>query len=168
MLCRACKTNYGNKAAELLACIFLSKLIVSVKKAVVGLLNVRNVFCWSNSQISLWWIIQVWEDWKVWIKNRVPVIRKNVAPEYWMYVLTDINPADVTTRLLSPNAFVSCEMWWKDPEFLHLENIDMSCHNFLRPGEVSEEQKVETVLLAGSGKFFGIGEVVVNSRFRSL
>ena len=44
MLCRACKTNYGNKAAELLACIFLSKLIVSVKKAVVGLLNVRNVF----------------------------------------------------------------------------------------------------------------------------
>ena len=80
MLCRACKTNYGNKAAELLACIFLSKLIVSVKKAVVGLLNVRNVFCWSNSQISLWWIIQVWEDWKVWIENRVPVIRKNVAP----------------------------------------------------------------------------------------
>ena len=29
---------------ELLACILLSKLIVSIKKAVAGLLNVRNVF----------------------------------------------------------------------------------------------------------------------------
>ena len=85
-----------------------------------------------------------------------------------MYVPTDTNPADVTTRLLSPNAFVSCEMWWKDPEFLHLENIDMSCHNFLRLEKVSEEQNVKTVLFAGSEKFFGIGEAVVNSRFRSL
>ena len=165
MLCRACKTNYGNKAIELLAYILLPKLIASVKKA---LLNVRNEFCWSNSQISLWWIRQVWEDWKVWIENWVQAIRKNVAPEYRMYVPTDTNPADVTTRLLSPNAFVSCEMWWKDPEFLHLENIDMSCHNFLRLEKVSEEQKVKTVLFAGSEKFFGIGEAVVNSRFRSL
>ena len=85
-----------------------------------------------------------------------------------MHVPTDTNPVDVTTRLLSPNAFVSCEMWWKGPDFLHLENIDTPCQNFLRPGEVSEEQKIKTVLLADSEKFFGIGEVVDNSRFRSL
>ena len=43
-----------------------------------------------------------------------------------MYVPTENNPADVPpTRLLSPNAFVSCEMWWKGPGFLYLENIDM-------------------------------------------
>ena len=77
-----------------------------------------------------------------------------------MYVPTDTNPVDVTPRLLSPNAFVSCEMWWKGPDFLHLENIDTPCQNFLRPGEVSEEQKIKTVLLADSEKFFGIGEVV--------
>ena len=59
-------------------------------------------------------------------------------------------------------------MWWKGPDFLHLENIDTPCQNFLRPGEVSEEQKIKTVLLADSEKFFGIGEVVDNSRFRSL
>ena len=39
---------------ELLAYVLLSKLIVSVKKAVAGLLNVQNVFCLSDSQISLW------------------------------------------------------------------------------------------------------------------
>ena len=38
----------------------------------------------------------------------------------------------------------------------------------MRPGKVSEEQKIETMLLASSERFFGIGEVVDNSRFRSL
>ena len=87
-------------------------------------------FCWSDSQISLWWIRQIRKDCKVWVENRVQVIRKNVAPNYWMYVSTDTNPGDVTTRLLSPNACISCEMWWKGPDFLQLENIDMPCQNF--------------------------------------
>ena len=43
----------------------------------------------------------------------------------------------------------------------------MPCQSFLRSGEVPEEQRVETVLFAGSEKLFGIGRVV-NSRFRSL
>ena len=110
----------------------------------------------------------MWKYWKVWVTNRVQVIWKNVALQCWMYVPIDTNPADITTRLFSPNTFVSCEMWLMGPDFLHLENIDMPCQNFLRPGEVSEEQKVETVLFASTEKFFGIGEVVDNSRFRSL
>ena len=81
---------------------------------------------------------------------------------------TDINPADITTRSLSPNTFVSCEMWWKSLDFLQFENIDMPCQEFLRPGGVSEEQKAETVLFAGSEKAFGIGKVMDNGRFRSL
>ena len=112
---------------ELLVCVLLPKLIVSAKKAVAGLLNVRNVFCWSDLQISLWWIRQIRKDWKVWVENRVQIIRKNAGPEYWMYVLTDTNPVDVTTRMLSPNVFVSCEVWRKGPHFLYLENIDMQC-----------------------------------------
>ena len=43
----------------------------------------------------------------------------------------------------------------------------MSCESFLKPVEVSEEQKVETVFFAISEKIFGIGEVVGNSQFRS-
>ena len=85
-----------------------------------------------------------------------------------MHVLTDINPADITTRLLSPNTFVICELWWKDPDFLQFENIDVPRQSFLRPGKVSEKQKVETVLFAGSEKALGIGEMMDNSQFRSL
>ena len=85
-----------------------------------------------------------------------------------MYVPTDINPADITTSLLSPNALVSCELWQKDSDFLQFENIDMPCQKFLNSGEVSEEQEVETVLFAGIEKVSGIGEMVDNSRFRSI
>ena len=90
------------------------------------LLNVRNVFCWSDSQISLWWVRQVWKDCKVWIENRVQVIRKNMAPKYWTYVPTDINLADKTTRLFSPNTFVSCELCWKGTDFFNLKIL--ICH----------------------------------------
>ena len=44
----------------------------------------------------------------------------------------------------------------------------MLCQSFLRLEEVSEEQKVETVLFVGRKKFFGIGEMVDNSWFTSL
>ena len=108
----------------------------------------------------------VWKDCKVWIENRVQVIRKNMAPKYWTYVPTDINLADKTTRLFSPNTFVSCELCWKGPDFFNLKIL--ICHvSFLRPGEVSEKQKAETVLFADSERAFGIGELMDNSRFRS-
>ena len=83
----------------------------------------------------------MWKYWKVWVKNRVQVIWKNVALQCWMYVPIDTNPADITTRLLSPNAFVSCEMWWMGPDFLHLENIDMPYQNFLRPGKFLKNRR---------------------------
>ena len=31
--------------------------------------------------------------------------------EFRLFGTTDTNPADITTRLLSPNASVSCEVW---------------------------------------------------------
>ena len=71
---------------------------------------------------------------------------------------TDINPADITTRLLPRNTFVGCELWWKGPDFLQFENIGMPCQSLFRLKEVSEEQKAETVLFAGSEKAFGIGK----------
>lgn len=52
------------------------------------------------------------------MENRVQIISKNVAPEYWIYVPTDSNPENIATRLLLPNAFVSSELCWKGPEFL--------------------------------------------------
>ena len=34
------------------------------------------------------------KDWKLRVENRVQIVQKNVAPENWLYVPTDRNPAD--------------------------------------------------------------------------
>ena len=39
---------------ELMACLLLSRLMVSVKLAVEKEVSVKNIFCWTNSQIPLW------------------------------------------------------------------------------------------------------------------
>ena len=50
---------------KLLACILLSKLVVSVINAVRLEVQVRNVFCWTDSQIAVWWIKQSNKRWNV-------------------------------------------------------------------------------------------------------
>ena len=43
---------------ELMACLLLNKMMVSVKLAVEKEVSVRKIFCWPDSQIALWWIQQ--------------------------------------------------------------------------------------------------------------
>ena len=66
---------------ELMACLLLSRLMVSVKLAVEKEVSVKNIFCWTDSQIALWWIRQRRKEWKIWVQNRVETIRENVNVE---------------------------------------------------------------------------------------
>ena len=111
-----------------MACVLLTGLMTEVKKAIEKEVVVRdeNVFCWSNSIVSLWWTKQVSKKWKVWVHNRVLIIRKLVGPERWFYVPTSVNPADVAMRVLSPRKFSESEFWWKGPNFL-------TCEKEIRP-----------------------------------
>ena len=56
---------------ELIACLLLSRLMVSVKLAVEKEVSVKNIFCWTDSQITLWWIRQRRKEWKIWVQYRV-------------------------------------------------------------------------------------------------
>ena len=124
----------------------------------------KNFYCWSDLQILLWWIKKDKKDWKTWIENLVQVVRKNVRPECWMYIYTSHTPAGIATRILWLVVFVSSKLWWKGLEFLGNENIKIPRF----PEEVSEEEKVETVLFVGSKKVIGLGVVLDYTRFESL
>ena len=57
--CRvASMKNLSIPRLELLAWVLLSKLVASVINAVILEVKVRNVFCWTDSQIAVWWIKQ--------------------------------------------------------------------------------------------------------------
>ena len=77
---------------ELLACVLLSKLVVSVINAV------RKVFCWTYSQISEWWIKQSNKRWNARVQNRVEIICNNISSVHWFHVPSSQNPDDIATR----------------------------------------------------------------------
>ena len=79
-----------------MSCLLLSRLIVSVKKALSVEVNITKVVCWSNSKIALWRIKSVNKKWKVWVENRLSEIRENIGVDCWRYV--ECNPADIATR----------------------------------------------------------------------
>ena len=102
---------------ELLGALVLSRLINSVLTAFEGTLRVDSVFCWSDSQIALWWIWGVNREFKQFVQNRVE-IRGLVKTAHWDYCPSENNPADICSRGSLASKLVANRLWWNGPEFL--------------------------------------------------
>ena len=157
----------------LMACLLLSRLMVSVKLAVEKMVSVKNIFSWTDSQIALWWIQQRRKDWKIWVQNRVEAILGNVNVENWDFVPTSLNPADICTRECSVGKLESCLLWWNGPQFLLGGKEMWTSQEFLLPKNVDLEEKgsrevVSSVNVNFSGSEVGIGKVIDCGRFSSL
>ena len=83
---------------ELMSCLLLSRLIVSVRKVLSLQVKISDVVGWCYSKVSLYWVKCMTKKWKIWCENRVSEITENVGVDCWHYVSTDCNPADVATR----------------------------------------------------------------------
>ena len=107
---------------ELLACVLLLKLLVSVVNTVRLEVHVRNVFCWTDSQVAVWWIKHVNKRWHVWVQNRVEIIRNNISSDHWFHVSSSQNPADIATCSI-PLHIIYHLSWQKGPSFL-LQSVE--------------------------------------------
>ena len=108
---------------ELSACMLLSEHVKSVILALSRQISIRNVYCWSDSLIALWWIKQNHKTWKLWIQNRVTKIRENANIEHWNYVASENNHADIATCRTSPNSLVKNLLGWNGPSFSESDEI---------------------------------------------
>ena len=59
----------------------------SVSQALENVVRVDDVVNWTDSMISLWWIINTDMEYKQFVENRVSEIRRNAPPEQWRYCL---------------------------------------------------------------------------------
>lgn len=109
---------------ELLGNFILSKLVSNVYKALSKEIVISEIYCWTDSKISLAWIQNVNEEFETFIENRVIEIRKNVKPNLWNYCNTKANPADIITRISSSNNFSDNPLWWKGPDFIKNNNFE--------------------------------------------
>ncbi|KAL4008191.1 hypothetical protein ACER0C_002043 [Sarotherodon galilaeus] len=77
----------------------------------------ESVF-WSDSTTVLKYISSENIRFKTFVANRVSLIRDNTKPSQWMYVNSELNPADHASRGMNTDTFMKCSNWIAGPEFL--------------------------------------------------
>ncbi|EFA07702.1 hypothetical protein TcasGA2_TC002178 [Tribolium castaneum] len=97
---------------ELCAAVLLAKLIDYTLTTFKGVIEIEQVYAWSDSTITLSWIQSPPHLWKVFVSNRVALIQSLAPTATWHHVSSDDNPADCASRGLSPMHLLQHLLWW--------------------------------------------------------
>ena len=154
---------------ELLSCLLLCKLLVSVLDVISQVVTASSIFCWSDnmvaswwsdgmvalwwsdSMVALWWIKQVDKRWNIWVQNRVHVIRANSSPANWFHIPSLSDPVDISTRSISL-AHLDLLHWFHGTQFLHGNPKNWSPKNVTLPfGEINLEEITVNIVVATVG-----------------
>ena len=73
------------------------------------------------------------------MENRVNKIRDLTEKENWFLVPGSSNPADIPTRDINMNEFVSNVLWWNGPEFLTKEENEWPSQDFIELTDFTTE-----------------------------
>ena len=103
---------------ELLSAVVLSRLIHSVKEALSSEMKIDKLFCWTDSKIAWYWIVQSQKEWKPFVQHRVDEIRKLVPEECWNHCPGADNPADLLSRGMDCRELETSVLWWNGPKWL--------------------------------------------------
>ena len=101
----------------MLGTYILSKLICNVYNGICDDIEVKDILCWSDSQISLAWIKDINSEFKTFVQNRLIAIRNNVHPDNWKYCSTNDSPADIITKIKMCDISTNNSRWDR-PHFL--------------------------------------------------
>lgn len=110
-------------AAELLA--VLTNKVVHVME-----INFAKQVLWSDSTIALSWIATSPSKLHTFVANRVSRIQMLTHNCEWRHVRGQDNPADILSRGCNPAELRDMEMWWKGPDFLQAECLDLAVNQF--------------------------------------
>ncbi|XP_036347617.1 uncharacterized protein LOC118756995 [Rhagoletis pomonella] len=89
--------------------------------------NMKNLYAWTDSTITLAWLQSHPSRWSVFVANRVAAVQEVLAPECWRHVRSEHNPADCASRGLAPSNLLAHYLWWQGPSWL-AENVDQWQH----------------------------------------
>ena len=140
---------------ELLGAVLLSNVLSTVQGVYSSLPNLEN-HLFSDSETVLCWIKNENERYKQFVENRAVSIRESTEAEKWKHVRGDENPADLTTRPISPSDLNESVLWRKGPEWLRKPICDWPVQKplFTHTDEslaelrASDRKKLETSMLA--------------------
>lgn len=105
---------------ELSAAVLLTKLVSHVLKVLE--LERPTVYLWTDSSITHVWINNNPSRWREFVHNRVCFIQETIPQAIWGFVPGADNPADLSTRGLTPSQLSTMSKWWNGPTWLHQSN----------------------------------------------
>ena len=103
---------------ELCAALLLSQLIEKVVTAMN--ISFDDIILWSDSTITLSWMLIEPQKLKTFIANRVSKIQliQTKLNIVWKHVCSEDNPADIVSRGICTKEYSTCKKWWHGPSFL--------------------------------------------------
>ncbi|XP_072400953.1 uncharacterized protein [Diabrotica undecimpunctata] len=95
-------------------------LAAKLASAVIATIGVGfdEVHFWSDSMITLHWILGEPSQWKTFVGNRVSEIQRLSNGYSWHHVDSHDNPADIITRGYEPKLLNTSKLWWNGPPWL--------------------------------------------------
>ena len=103
---------------ELLSTLCLARLMSNVTESLSERLNLEKPGCFTDTQVTLFWIRVIGKDWKPFVQNRVDEIQRLTPVECWNYCPGRENPADLLLRGLTPTELATNQLWKCGPNWL--------------------------------------------------
>jgi hypothetical protein len=131
---------------ELLSALLLARLMSSVMQALQSEVEISRCYCFTDSTVTLHWILGVDKNWKAFVHNRVAEIRRLFPPACWNHCPGQDNPADIPSRGLTPQELASSQLWASGPTWLEESELDKTTDSEM-PEECLVEMKREKMEL---------------------
>uniref|UniRef100_A0A6P7HGW5 Uncharacterized protein LOC114348569 n=1 Tax=Diabrotica virgifera virgifera TaxID=50390 RepID=A0A6P7HGW5_DIAVI len=136
---------------ELSAAVLVARLVSFVSSVIKDKVEIKDIYCYSDSAVTLRWLqsspnqwktfesnrVAYVQDsavtlrwlqssphhWKTFVSNRVAYVQERVASSCWHYVPSEENPADIGSRGCLPSELINCSKWWEGPTFSHSDPL---------------------------------------------
>lgn len=92
-----------------------------ISKTIIDEHNVKfdKLILWTDNTAVWYWIKSETKGYKQFVANRLSEILELTNPSNWMWIPTDMNPADDATRSNKVPNFSEDSRWYRGPDFLY-------------------------------------------------
>ena len=96
---------------EMLSALLLARLMNSVATSLGTELELGEPTCYTDSEVSLYWIRGIDRVWKPFVQHRVVEIRNLLPDACWRHCPGVDNPADLPSRGTKPADLTKSDLW---------------------------------------------------------